>query len=156
MLPLEVVAVDYGDLDNWRDTLLSWFNPYLGPGILRYQRHDGGLRQISAIYQKRLEFDTSSQVGAELHMSINLYCPDPFWYDPNSSVTYSYMLSGSTTGQLYSCMAINNDASGLVWPEFTLTGPFSDPIITLFRPLQTGRISTSDSSRTWPSGSSSM
>lgn len=106
-----------------------------GPGVLEFQRPDGSRRQIDVIYEGG--FDVAGQPASGITWDtavLNLWCEDPYWYDPSPLVVHREHSVGEdyltpfpsvSSGQVLGATTVNNPGDVVVWPTWTITGPAS-------------------------------
>lgn len=107
-------------------SMMTWFNTTSTPGTLRATAPDSTQRDLTAYYYAGLELAEDEQdrgPGWQL-VPLQLLAADPFWYD-TSATTTTY-----TNTQMGSTQTITNTGDYLVYPTWTITGPFTNLVIT--------------------------
>jgi hypothetical protein len=135
-VPLIVGVLDLAPLQRFVDTYrhavrLFTQTRYLGPGVLRVRRPDGGTREIDAYYQSGLEGEPG-QGHVSARVVVSLYCPDGFWRDSAERIeTRSHQAGGPylrpyitvSSGRVLGDTDIVNPGEVDGWPVWTITGP---------------------------------
>ena len=142
-LGLFVDAGSYDDLITRRNALIGIFTPTTTPLQLRLRLDDGRRRQIDCHYSGGLDFDSKDREGFGVKSVIELYCPDPTWYDP-TAITATYSLGGGGSGFAVPTAvptsigastadvlaAITYAGTWLSYPTVRIIGPVTDAIVT--------------------------
>lgn len=150
-----------------RNTLMSIFMPSDDPILLRWTLPNGDVRQIDAFYNGGLDFDSSGLLGLAQQFAVELYAPDPIFYNP-TEVTVT-ATSDTWSGGLAVPMAVpmtvgesNYSSSDAIvysgswesYPVLRINGPIIDPVIShaelgLSIPLTSGWDSTIGPGNYW-------
>lgn len=130
------------DLYNRRDQLLRIFAPADTSLKLRWTLSD--VRQIDCFFTGDMSMPSSSRSGFNQQVAVNLFCPDPTFYDPaGDDVSFNLggggdalvipmevpMVVGAST--LSSINEIEYPGSWQTYPHLIrITGPITDPVVT--------------------------
>jgi hypothetical protein len=114
-------------------------NTVPGVGTLRFALVDGQQRQISASVAGGMELE--EDVGSYAASSIEFVAHDPFFED--GAISTASAVGGAprlffpgfplqlSSSELAVALVVNNDGDDDVWPIITITGPATDPSVTL-------------------------
>lgn len=115
-----------GPAETARDTLSKIFRPTLLPLKLKITRDDSEVRQIDCYLEDELDFPMSSRIlTGRQDIDIQLYAPNPIWYDPTQVITTVDMSSGINSAALST-----SDMTWFDWPVIVCTGPLTNLIIS--------------------------
>lgn len=127
-IPLLVsAATDTALRTQLRSMVDDWFS---APGTLRVTAPGGDQRDLgpgACYYVGGLELDESypQKFTTWALVPLQLEAADPFWYDTTNTTVGPY-----TNTQMASTQTVSNGGKYLVYPTWTLTGPFTNMIIT--------------------------
>lgn len=143
-LNLDFVAASFAEHYDSRASLLDIFK-FVDDAIkFEFSLENGDLRQIDGFYNGDLSFPSESREWASQESVVEIYCPDPTFYDPiDSTITITIppdsigsswavpmsVPTGVGTSTLDVATSINYTGSWLAYPIITIDGPFNTPII---------------------------
>lgn len=126
-VPLLVKGSTDSALRSQLRTMMTWFNTTSTPGTLRSTAPDASTRDLTCYYYDGLPLDESypNKFTTWALVPLQLLAADPFWYDTSTTTAGPY-----SNTQMGSSQTINNTGDYLVYPTWTLTGPFVNMVIT--------------------------
>lgn len=149
-IPMILHATSLIELRDLQRSMLQWFDPTAGSGMLEVQDESGDARQLVCRYIGGLDLDESegSHGPTWQQVVLELQASDPIWRS-SVSVIDTYVLltvpaiflkspflpmrvSGST---VFKRTTVENEGDAPAWPTWTITGPGSNPVV---RNLTTG------------------
>lgn len=127
-----------------RDTLTALLRPARRPLALRFQRADGGRRQIDCVVNGGVAFPTKERVGMSQRVVVEFQAADPTFYDPERQfVSVGITVTGSVFGfpqglpwgfgenaTIDTTRTIAYPGTWQDHPEIEIVGPLSSPTIT--------------------------
>jgi hypothetical protein len=138
-LPLEIMGISTSDLRTQIRNLLAVFNPLLGDGQLKCVAEDGSQRYITCRYASGLDFAETGLTWQRANVVFKAF--DPYWYD-NSSIVQTFMINESpglffpilplrlASSTVFANVTINNQGDVETWPEWIITGPGENIVIS--------------------------
>ncbi len=143
-IPLVLLIAEASEESYWgrRDELLRMFKPSDTPVRLRYS-YAGKTRQLDCYFSGELTFGGNGRSQWTHVVPIELYAPDPTWYDPTGvSVAFSLGAGGDSmdvplaipwkvgVSVLDAVRSVAYGGSWLAYPTVIIKGPVTDPVIT--------------------------
>lgn len=143
-LKLRALANDNAGYWAARAYLLNIFKPTTdnAPIKLRFSYPTGQVRQLDCHISTDFGMSTEDRAMFIQTTLIELYAPDPTWYDPSLVVVPFQMTSGGSAlmfpytsplllgaSDLDQSTVVNNPGSWITYPIITIEGPITDPII---------------------------
>lgn len=111
-----------------------------GPGVLEIARPDGTRRQIGCYYREGFEGRGTKGSGIVSDAAVlTLWCPDPYWTDPQPVVVHRETGGAEdflvpypsvSSSQVLGATTVDNPGDVVVWPQWTITGPASQVVFT--------------------------
>lgn len=143
---IEFSVADRARTEDYRDLLMRYINPRR-EGTLIVERN-GVRRKIGVKMDGRMEFDQANIITDRLHVSLNLFCPDPWFYDAEETergfIAHAPLLTfpfnsvvgvGITSGATWTtdALTINNDGDAPmgVMVDIVADGPITNPGVKL-------------------------
>ena len=143
-LQIAAVATDEASYYTARENLLSLFTPSVSPLKLLFTAPTNRSRQLDCFFNSNFTMPFKSRVGYTQIEAIELYAPDPTWYDP-TLVSVPFGTTGGGTGMpfpllipitfgasasLNQTVAVTNAGNYRTYPKVILYGPITNPVIT--------------------------
>ena len=143
-LTLLALGTDEASYYAAREALLSIFTPTVAPIKLTFYAPPDRVRQIDVHFNSNFSLPFKSRYGMSQQDVIELYAPDPTWYDP-VLVNIPFQASGGGTGMPFpltfpvtfgatvsinQTQAVTNAGSYRTYPVIILYGPITNPVIT--------------------------
>ena len=143
LLTVRGLASDEAGYYAARALLLKVFKPRAAALGLRISLPPSTVRQIDCHFSGRLTLPWSTREGMIQRDVVQLFAPDPTWYDP-VTVTTPFQQVGGGTGMPFPLLfpftlgastlaqssVITNAGSWITYPRITITGPITNPVIT--------------------------
>jgi hypothetical protein len=138
-LPLGITGASKSDLRTQIRNILNVFNPLAGDGQLKIIAEDGSQRYINCRYSGGLEIQETGLLWQSVIIVLKAF--DPYWYD-NSSIVQTFKINESpglffpilplrlASSTVFANIAINNQGDVETYPEWIITGPGENIVIS--------------------------
>lgn len=144
-LTTRLMGASIDDMYSKQDQLLRIVNPTNSPISVCFTRIAAGIiRQLDAFAVGGLDFPSAQREGFTMVEQLMLRCPDPTWYDPTPGYQGFSLGGGAGTwaipwaipwaigaSTINQSAQINYPGTADSFPWLTITGPITNPVITL-------------------------
>lgn len=125
-----------------RETIELFKHLHDEPIEFEFQLDNGDVRQIDGHFNSDLSFPSTSRQWADQEVSVEIYCPDPTFYNPVEDIISVSVPPGGGgwtvpmpvpvavgTSTLDVIESVNYGGSWLAYPLITIVGPLTEPKI---------------------------
>jgi hypothetical protein len=126
-----------------RAEVLNIFKPSNTPIQLRFTKSNGDVRQIDTYYNGGLSLSSTERYNTNQKIAVQLFAPDPIWYDP-VAVNVNFGITGGSGGfsipwaipwsigvsTLNQTTTVSYTGTWESFPIVTIYGPITNPVIT--------------------------
>lgn len=143
-IQLVLLALGRDEDDFWdlRDEALYIFAPRQIPLQLRLTKPNGTRRQIDCHYAGDLRLSSQDRLGDMQRIGVQLFCPDPTWYDPDeASVSFEIAASDDAfnvplaipwaigSSVIDQVVTVRYPGTWRAAPRITIVGPINNPVV---------------------------